>query len=129
MWIQSGISLNILVLAAFLRPVKLKGSVKGLGKEGKMHTEKSLVLNKNGHGTENTVLMQVRTALQRTTGCRLGGCVCDVEMCVGTVLTICTHHAILTIIIPRPDTVDISQNHKEIFFAIYGSLVITLRCV
>ena len=77
MWIQGALALNIMVLTTFLQPPR--NSKETETTKGQDIPAKSEKLTK--------VSETLKENFNRITGCRLGSCVCDALLCVGTIVS------------------------------------------
>ena len=117
MRIQGGLAFNIVVLATFLQPpCKSRETETTNGQDVPMNSEK---VTKNSE--------TVKENFKRITGCRLGSCVCDVLLCVGTIVSICGHGAIIHAIPIKAENLNLNLDEREYLYLFYGSFHALLR--
>ena len=111
MWIQGGLALNIIVLTTFLqRPRKSKETETTNGQDVPVNSEKVAKISET-----------VKENFKRITGCRLGSCVCDVLLCVGTIVSIYGHGAIAFAIPKMTENLNLNLDEREYLYLIYRS--------
>ena len=117
MWIQGALALNIMVLTTFLQPPRnSKETETTKGQDVPANSEKVTKMSET-----------LKENFKRMTGCRLGSCVCDVLLCVGTIVSICGHSAIVSAIPKKAENLNLNVDDTEYLYLIYGSFHALLR--
>ena len=110
MWIQGGLTWNILVMAAFLTIPQCREEPVIIANAGvSKNTERGNKVSKN-----------ITKSLKTFTGCRIWGSISDLLLCVGTVLSICGYGAILSAMSRRADTLYLTSDEKEYLWILFG---------